>query len=270
MAGNSLESCQLGKSLKWKSHLLGHILILREVFYLMKERLQKIISSAGIASRRSAEELIRAGRVAVNGAVASIGDAADIEIDEITVDGVRVAAPEQKTYIMLNKPRGYVTTMHDEKDRKCVSELVTAVGKRVYPVGRLDMYSEGLLIMTDDGELANKLMHPSKEVNKTYHAWIAGECGEDKISVLSSALTIDGYDIKPAEVSVVKRGGDFTLLAITIHEGRNRQIRKMCEIAGLKLTRLMRISEGSLTLGELKPGHWRYLTEKELQELQSI
>ena len=236
----------------------------------MKERLQKIISASGLASRRASEELIKSGKVTVNGVTASLGDSADAEVDVIFVDGKKLTMPSGHTYVMLNKPKGYVTTMSDEKGRKCVAELVSDVEAKVYPVGRLDMYSEGLLIMTDDGELANKLMHPSKEVSKTYHAWIAGECGEDKIAVLSSALTIDGYVIKPAEVSVDKRSDDYTLLAITIHEGRNRQIRKMCEIAGVKLTRLKRISEGSLSLGELKPGQWRYLTEKELQELQSI
>ena len=236
----------------------------------MKERLQKIISASGLASRRAAEELIKSGNVTVNGVAASLGDSADIETDDIRVDGKKLTKPTGHTYIMLNKPKGFVTTMSDEKGRKCVKELVSDVGAKVYPVGRLDMYSEGLLIMTDDGELANKLMHPSKEVNKTYHAWIAGECPADKIEILSSALTIDGYTIKPAEVSVVKRADDYTLLAITIHEGRNRQIRKMCELAGVKLTRLKRIGEGSLNLGELKPGKWRYLTEAELQELQSI
>lgn len=235
----------------------------------MKERLQKIISAAGIASRRASEELIRAGRVSVNGIPASLGDSADFETDKITVDGREIKMPSDHTYIMLNKPKGYVTTMSDEKGRPCVAELVKDVGAKVYPVGRLDMYSEGLLIMTDDGEFANKLMHPSKEINKTYHAWIAGECGGDALEILRSRLEIDGYVIKPAEVSVLKIAGDYTVLSITIHEGRNRQIRKMCDIAGLKLTRLKRISEGSIALGELKPGKWRYLTAEELQEIQA-
>lgn len=231
----------------------------------MKERLQKIISSAGIASRRSAEELIRAGRVAVNGAAASIGDLADIETDEITVDGVRIAAPEQNIYIMLNKPRGYVTTMHDEKGRKCVSELVGDVGRRVYPVGRLDMYSEGLLLMTDDGEFANMLMHPKGEANKTYLAYIKGSCSEASLELLRSPLVIDGYKIKPAEVIIAEQNTESTVLRITIHEGRNRQIRKMCELADVKLVRLVRISEANFNLGNLKTGKWRYLTDGELQ-----
>lgn len=235
----------------------------------MKERLQKIISASGLSSRRAAEELIKSGKVVVNGMTATLGDSADIETDVITVDGVELKMPSGHTYIVLNKPKGYVTTMSDEKGRKCVAELVTDVGARVFPVGRLDMYSEGLLIMTDDGEFANKLMHPSKEVRKTYHAWISGECDKEKIAILSSSLDIDGYIIKPAEVEVLKRAEDYTLLSITIHEGRNRQIRKMCEIAGLKLTRLKRISEGNIVLGDLKPGKWRYLSDEELQEAQS-
>lgn len=235
----------------------------------MKERLQKIMSAAGVASRRAGEELIKAGRVSVNGVTASLGDSADTEIDEIMVDGKRIIMPSGHTYIMLNKPKGYVTTMSDEKGRACVAELVSDVNAKVYPVGRLDMYSEGLLIMTDDGDFANRLMHPSKEVNKTYHAWIGGECSDDALNILRSPLDIDGYVIKPADISVIKRERNYTLLSITIHEGRNRQIRKMCEIAKLKLTRLKRISEGNLELGELKPGKWRYLTEEELQEIQS-
>lgn len=236
----------------------------------MKERLQKIISAAGIASRRAAEELIKSGKVAVNGVTASLGDSADIETDDITVGGKKLTKPSGHTYIVLNKPKGYVTTMSDEKGRKCVADLVSDVPARVFPVGRLDMYSEGLLIMTDDGLLANKLMHPSKEINKTYHAWIKGDVSDEQLAVLSSALDIDGYVIKPAEVTVLKNSVDYTLLSITIHEGRNRQIRKMCETAGPKLTRLKRISEGSITLGELPPGKWRYLNKEELQEILSL
>ncbi len=232
----------------------------------MKERIQKIISSSGYASRRAGEELIKAGRVTVNGNAASLGDSADADADVIAVDGVRIFAASEKTYIMLNKPRGYVTTMKDEKGRKCVTELVAGAGKRVYPVGRLDMYSEGLLIMTDDGNFANRLMHPSGLEHKTYHAYISGECPESAIDVLKSPLVIDGYKIKPAEVKVFSKNSDGTVLEITIHEGRNRQIRKMCEAAGLKLTRLKRVSEANFALGNLKPGEWRYLSKEEMQE----
>lgn len=232
----------------------------------MKERLQKIISASGYASRRAGEELIKSGRVTVNGVVASLGDSADTECDEIAVDGISLTAVEQKTYIMLNKPRGYVTTMKDEQGRRCVAELVKDVGRRVYPVGRLDMYSEGLLIMTDDGDFANKLMHPAGLENKTYHVYISGKCSDKAIDIMRSQLDIDGYSIKPADVFVLDRNSTGAILEITIHEGRNRQIRKMCELAGLKLTRLRRISEANFLLGDLQPGKWRYISETELQE----
>ncbi len=235
----------------------------------MKQRLQKLISAAGMASRRRSEELIKAGKVTVNGIPAALGDSADPDIDIICVDGRLLLRPAERTYIMLYKPRGYVTTLRDEKNRRCVSELVKDAGARLYPVGRLDMYSEGLLIMTDDGELANRLMHPSSQTDKTYHVWVKGRCSETALKVLGSPLVIDGYRIRPAEVELVKQTGEYTQLSIRIHEGRNRQIRKMCDCAGLRLTKLRRVSEGSLSLGELRPGQWRHLTEEELQELQS-
>ncbi|MCF0137836.1 MAG: rRNA pseudouridine synthase [Oscillospiraceae bacterium] len=231
----------------------------------MKERLQKIISSSGYASRRAGEELIRAGRVTVNGNVASLGDMADPDTDIVAVDGVSLTAVSRRTYIMLNKPRGYVTTMSDEKGRKCVAELVRDVGARVYPVGRLDMYSEGLLIMTDDGDFANRLMHPSGVESKTYHAYISGECSDEALRLLRSPLVIDGYKISPAKVTVLSRDPNGALLEICIHEGRNRQIRKMCEAAGIKLIRLRRVAEANFVLGSLKTGHWRHLTREELQ-----
>lgn len=230
----------------------------------MKERLQKIISGAGIASRRKAEDMIRSGRVTVNGFPASLGDSADIDTDTVCVDGKLVCRQENKTYIMLNKPRGYVTTLKDEKGRKCVTELIKDIDSRLYPVGRLDMYSEGLLIMTDDGEFANKLMHPSHVVNKTYHVWIKGKCSERSLDILRSSLDIDGYIISPAEVELLNACDNYSLLAVTIHEGRNRQIRKMCAAAGLTLTRLKRVSEGELQLGDLEVGKWRYITQEEI------
>lgn len=208
------------------------------------------------------------GKVTVNGIPASLGDSADPETDIICVDGRLLAEPAERTYIMLYKPRGYVTTLKDEKNRRCVSELVKDAGVRLYPVGRLDMYSEGLLIMTDDGDFAHKLMHPSHRMDKIYHAWISGKCSEDSLRTLSSALVIDGYKISPAEVSVLSRSENETKLSITIHEGRNRQIRKMCAASGLKLVRLKRVAEGKLLLGDLKPGCWRYLEPDELQEIQ--
>lgn len=234
----------------------------------MKQRLQKLISAAGMASRRGSEELIKAGKVTVNGIPASLGDSADPETDIICVNGRLLAEPAERTYIMLYKPRGYVTTLKDEKNRRCVSELVKDAGVRLYPVGRLDMYSEGLIIMTDDGDFANRMMHPSSHTDKTYHAWVKGACSETALKVLSSPLVIDGYRISPAEVEVIKAEEDYTQLSIRIHEGRNRQIRKMCECAGLKLTKLKRVSEGPLSIGTLKPGQWRHLSEEELQDLQ--
>ena len=235
----------------------------------MRQRLQKLISAAGMASRRRSEELIKAGKVTVNGIPALIGDSADPETDIIFVEGRLLAEPAERTYIMLYNPRGYVTTLKDEKNRRCVSELVKDIGVRLYPVGRLDMYSEGLLIMTDDGEFANRLMHPSSQTDKTYYAWVKGKLSETALKVLESPLVIDGYRISPAEVKIIRSDEDYTQLSIRIHEGRNRQIRKMCDCAGLKLTKLKRVSEGSLSVGDLKPGQWRYLTEDELQDLMT-
>lgn len=203
----------------------------------------------------------------VNGVTASLGDSADAESDIICVDGRPVAVTQKKTYIMLNKPKGYVTTLSDEKGRHCVSELVESIGRRLYPVGRLDMYSEGLLIMTDDGDFANRLMHPSFMADKCYRVRLQGVCSDEALEILGSPMDIDGYRIAKPEVRVVFSSEEYTLLEISIHEGRNRQVRKMCEKAGLRLTRLQRISEGGLSLGELKPGKWRYLTKEELRLL---
>lgn len=234
----------------------------------MKERISKLISQSGLASRRAGEELIRAGRVTLNGVTASIGDCADIATDLVCVDGKPLPVQrDKKTYIMLHKPRGYVTTMSDEKGRRCVSDLVSELGIRLFPVGRLDMFSEGLLIMTDDGELANRLMHPSGEAEKKYYAWIEGKTSAAALKTLGSRLVIDGYRIQPAKIRTLREGDDYTLLEICISEGRNRQIRKMCELAGVKLTRLRRVSEAGLELGELPRGKWRYLTEQEVQDL---
>ena len=234
----------------------------------MKERLQKIISASGLMSRRAAEELIAAGKVSVNGVTAALGDKAEAGVDKILVDGKALPSAGEKLYIMLNKPRGYVTTLSDEKGRKNVSELVKELGTRLYPVGRLDMYSEGLLLMTNDGDFANRLMHPSHQVDKCYHTWVKGEDMGWAVELLRCPMEIDGYVTSPAEVVILELKGEEALLAITIHEGRNRQVRKMCEAAGLKVTRLMRVSEGGVELGTLKSGKWRRLTEEELDMLR--
>ena len=233
----------------------------------MKERLQKIISASGLMSRRAAEELIAAGKVSVHGVTAALGDKAEAGTDRILVDGKVLPSAGEKLYIMLNKPRGYVTTLSDEKGRKNVSELVKELGTRLYPVGRLDMYSEGLLLMTNDGDFANRLMHPSHQVDKCYHTWVKGEDMGWAVELLRCPMEIDGYVTSPAQVDILELKGEEALLGITIHEGRNRQVRKMCEAAGLKVTRLMRVSEGGVKLGTLKSGRWRRLTEEELNML---
>lgn len=233
----------------------------------MQERLQKIISAAGLMSRRAAETYIEQGRVQVNGKPAALGDKADPETDSILVDGRPLPKVDDKLYIVLNKPRGYVTTLHDEKGRKSVVDLVSDLGTRVYPVGRLDMDSEGLLLLTNDGAFANRLMHPSHEIDKTYHTWVTGEHLEKSCEILRKPMVMDGYRIKPAKVLVLKEEGKEAVLSITIHEGRNRQIRRMCEKAGLQVTRLCRISEGPVKLGKLPAGKWRYLTAQELRQM---
>lgn len=232
----------------------------------MTERLQKIISSRGIASRRKAEELILAGRVAVNGCTAVLGQTADPQIDTITIDGKGLPAVGSRIYILLHKPRGYVTTLSDEKGRKNVSELVADCGVRVYPVGRLDMDSEGLLLLTNDGDFANALMHPSHEVNKIYHVWVDGYSMES-IALLQRRVTLDGYTIRQPLVRMIRQQGSAAQLEITIHEGRNRQIRRMCAMANLKVRRLKRVAEGALKLGDLPLGKWRYLSDTEVKGL---
>ena len=235
----------------------------------MQQRLQKIISNAGVASRRASEVLLNAGRVTVNGVVALLGSSADPEIDIVAVDGVSITIPTKKTYIMLNKPRGYVTTMHDEQGRRTVVDLVADAGIRLYPVGRLDMESEGLLILTNDGEVANRLMHPAHHVKKTYLTWVSGADLDHAVAMLKTAMEIDGYRVRPAEVEIQDRAA-LSQIAVTIGEGRNRQVRKMCAKAGLRVHRLLRISQGELYLGNLESGKWRYLTEQEIQYLKTL
>lgn len=230
----------------------------------MKERLQKIIASRGIASRRKAEQLITDGRVTCNGEICQLGDSADPSLDEILIDGKPLPEQDDYVYIMLNKPRGYVTTLSDEKGRKNVAQLVADCGCRVYPVGRLDMDSDGLLLMTNDGDFANHMMHPSHEVDKTYRAQVK-RFSEAGLARLSKPMTLDGYRLRIPKVVLLKKdlSTDSAILEITIHEGRNRQVRRMCAIAGMNVVRLTRVQEGDLHLGNLKSGQWRYLTEQE-------
>lgn len=229
----------------------------------MEERLQKLISAAGLCSRRKAEEWLAAGRVTVNGVTASVGDKADLEHDLVEVDGVALSRPSTHTYIMLHKPRGYVTTLSDEKGRKTVAQLVENCPARVWPVGRLDMDSEGLLLLTDDGELTQRLTHPSHEIQKEYHVRVTGNIAQ-ALPLLSKPMVVDGEDMV---ADCVQQTGEHSLM-IVIHQGKNRQVRRMCAAAGLTVTRLIRVREGELLLGDLKRGEWRELTEAELKLLR--
>ena len=232
----------------------------------MRERLQKIIAASGLMARRKAEEAIEAGRVTVNGLPAHIGDSADPETDVILVDGKTLPSVARMLTIMLHKPRGVVTTLHDEKGRRDVSELISEIPERLVPVGRLDMDSEGLLLMTNDGALANRLMHPSHEVEKVYRTWVRGDAAAG-IQRLRQPMELDGYRLHPAKVKLLEPTPEGAVLEISIHEGRNRQVRRMCEQVGLTVTRLCRVREGGLVLGDLRPGQWRELTEEELRKL---
>ena len=234
----------------------------------MTQRLQKLLSGRGICSRRKAEEYINDGRVCVNGSVAKLGDSADPDVDEITLDGRPLPSANEYVYIMLNKPRGYVTTLSDEKGRKNAAQLVADCGTRVYPVGRLDMDSEGLLLFTNDGDFANLLMHPKHEGNKTYHV-VVTDYSPENLEKLAQPVTLDGYTIRKPDVKLLKMLAERkALLSVTIHEGRNRQVRRMCDLAGMHVTRLIRMSEGALQLGNLQPGKWRYLTAAEVERLK--
>ena len=236
----------------------------------MVERIQKILSARGVASRRQAEKMIVDGRVTCNGVVCQLGQTADPDKDVLRIDGNLLPALQEKVYILLHKPRGYVTTLSDDKGRKNAAQLVSDCGVRVYPVGRLDMDSEGLLLFTNDGEFANSLMHPKHEVNKTYRVIVNGYSDEG-IDRLKRPVVLDGYKIRSPKVQVVhKPNTEHTtaVLHITIHEGRNRQVRRMCAIVGMEVIRLVRIQEGTLHLGDLPCGSWRYLTNAEVAELQ--
>ena len=233
----------------------------------MKERLQKILSAAGVCSRRAAEGYLTAGRITVNGETAQLGQQADPETDDIWVDGVPLGREPEAVYLMLNKPRGYVTTVSDEQGRKTVMDLLTGIHTRVYPVGRLDRDSEGLLLLTNDGALTHRLLHPSHEVSKEYHVTVSGPV-EHAAENLRRIRDVAGMPIQPAEVRQLRRTGDRAELSVIIHEGRNRQIRRMCARCGLEVLRLQRVREHCLELGKLSLGQWRYLTAEEIAALK--
>lgn len=231
-------------------------------------RLQKYLSECAIASRRKSEELIMQGRVKVNGVVAKIGDKINPKRDTVTVNGKKVIKQAKElTYIMLHKPRGFITTMSDEQGRKCVAELIKDVPGRVYPIGRLDRDSEGMLLFTNDGEFANAMMHPSKHISKTYRVTVRPFVTEEQLTKITEGIIIDDRKTAPAQVRVVTKEENRTVLEIILYEGRNREIRKMCEALGLEVARLKRTAVGSVKLGMLKQGSWRNLSDDEVRKL---
>lgn len=235
-----------------------------------KIRLQKYFTDCGVLSRRAAEEEIKAGKVKLNGVRAELGDKIDPAVDVVEYKGVRIvpkSADKKHVYILLNKPCGVVTSAKDEKGRTCVTDLVRC-GTRVYPVGRLDLNSQGLIIMTDDGDLTNKLTHPRHEIPKIYEVDVVGKVTTEQLSTLNSSMTVDGYVLLPVKTEFLSKNEKFTTLRMTLFEGRNRQIRKMCEQVGLKVAKLTRVAIGSITLGDLAAGKWRYLSTNEINMLK--
>ena len=231
------------------------------------ERIQKILSSAGVCSRRQAEQYILEGRVSVNGVTAVLGDHADAQSDRIELDGKPIAYETEKLYLMLNKPRGYVTTLSDERGRPTVAQLVRNCGQRVYPVGRLDMDSDGLLILTNDGAFAQRLAHPSHRMDKEYHVTVSGKLEGCEARLAALTELEDGTPVVPATVRAVKKEDGRRIISVVIHQGLNRQVRRMCAQVGLKVHRLKRVREGSLALGDLPQGKWRLLTPAERETL---
>ena len=233
----------------------------------MEERLQKLLSAAGVCSRRAAEGYIEAGRVTVNGEPVRLGAKADLDRDDVRLDGRPLPKRAEAVVLLLNKPRGYVTTLSDERGRRTVVELTADCGVRVYPVGRLDLDSEGLLLLTNDGALAQRLAHPSGETEKTYHVWVRGPVA-GAAERLSRLRDLEGEPILPARVETLRQGEGQAALAVTIRQGKNRQVRRMCAACGLEVERLRRVREHTLELGDLPPGKWRYLTAEEIQALR--
>ena len=232
-------------------------------------RLQKMLADCGVASRRKAEEMIANGRVKVNGRVAKIGDKVDTKKDKITVDNKTVVSSVRSVYYMLHKPRGFITTMSDEMGRKCVAELVADIPERIYPVGRLDRDSEGMLLMTNDGAFANALMHPAHHVPKVYRVTVRPGITEDQLTQMTVGVLLDGRMTAPAKVRVLSQEQGRAVLEYTLYEGRNREIRRVCELVGLEVARLKRTAVGSVRLGMLQPGQWRSLTAEEVRALKA-
>ena len=234
----------------------------------MLERLQKIISAAGITSRRASEALITNGQVAVNGVVVTeLGSKADPSTDSITVDGKALKISVQRLYILLNKPPGYITALKDDQGRPLVTDLLKDVPDRVYPVGRLDYNTEGLLLLTNDGDWANRLMHPRNEIEKEYHVRVRGKVIDQQLKRMAEGVELEDGKTAPAVVNLVKNGEQNDWISVAIHEGRNRQVRRMCEAVSLSVVRLKRIRYGTLALGTLRAGQFRYLSESEVREL---
>ncbi len=236
---------------------------------MLPVRLQKFIADSGLMSRRAAEEEIKLGNVAVNGHAAELGMKINPAQDVVTHRGKRIRYERRDyTYIMINKPRGYLSSTSDDRGRKCVTDLLEGVDSRVYPVGRLDLISEGMLLLTDDGELKNKLTHPKTSLPKVYRVKVAEEVTEVQHTALTSPMEIDGYKIRPVDVVIGESDESGTVLKMTLVEGRNRQIRKMCETVGLTVKRLSRVSIGNLKLNSLPVGKWRYLEDSEVEYLR--
>ncbi len=230
-------------------------------------RLQKFMADNGVASRRKCEEMIEQGIVKVNGNTAHIGDKVDPKRDKVTVRGKKIAVTDNMRYIMLHKPRGYITTMQDEQGRKCVAELVKDVGVRVYPVGRLDRESEGMLLMTNDGAFSNALTHPTRHVPKTYRVTIRPKITDEQIAAFQDGIEIDGKMTAPASLRVIDKSEGRVVVEVILYEGRNRQIRRMFEELGIEVARLKRSAVGSIKLGMLPQGKWRDLTDDEVRKL---
>ena len=233
-------------------------------------RISKYFTDCGVMSRRAADAAVENGEVRINGEVAILGQKVTPGVDTVTWRGKRIIPPTSasKTTIMLNKPRGYLTTLSDDKGRHTVAELIGDVGERLYPVGRLDMDSDGLLILTNDGDLANRLTHPSHNVDKVYLAYVDGHVTADQMTGMTRPIEIDGKLTSPAQVRKAAYNQFETALEVTIHDGRNRQVRRLCEREGLHVRKLTRVAEGALLLGDLDEGKWRKLTDKEIRKLK--